>query len=95
MPRDYGANARSNDDADNPWSQYRRLVLQGLTNLDQDIEKLNTRLEEFQKETNRELGKIRGSVTSLKVQAGFIGAIAGTLFSGIVIAIAELLFKAK
>lgn len=103
MPRDYGQNSsRSGDDVDNPWSQYRRLVLQGLDNLDNDVEKLDRKLDTCTSDIKTDIGKLskelsdfkestKSDITALKVKAGFIGAIAGSIFSGIVMFVFKLL----
>ena len=50
------------------WSEYQRLVMSKLESLD-----------EGQKETRSEVGKLRTQMEVLKVKAGLWGALAGTV----------------
>jgi hypothetical protein len=46
MARDYGEEQfRREDDSSNPWSQYRRLILQRLERIDNDLGKLEVKQE--------------------------------------------------
>ena len=85
--------SRLNDDADNPWSQYRRLVLKGLETLDEDIDKLDRSTDASIKALTSQLNalevKVAKDIASLQAKAGLIGAIAGSLLSGIIAIIAH------
>ena len=105
MSRDYGDDQiRASDDASNPWSQYRRVIIRRLEELDEDTEKLTVNLEVLKKESNKSIDDFKAEVrlalkemstdvTTLKVRSAIIGAISGTVFAGIVSGVIKLIFK--
>lgn len=69
------------------WTEYRRLVLGELVRIERDIGSLHDKFDDLK--TN-DIGAMRVEIAMLKVKAGLVGAMTGTL-TGLAVAIGTYL----
>lgn len=70
------------------WAVYMKLVLSEIERLQESIDKLEDRIREIKE---KDLPHIETELATLKTKAMIIGALSGTIFSAIAIAVAELI----
>ena len=73
-----------NGNGSNGWTRYGKLVLSELERLQGDIDKIDERETDTRENL---IPSMNDKITALRVQAGFIGAIAGAIFSAIMYAV--------
>lgn len=103
-------NRYENPEERNSWSEYRRLITNGLADLDSDLKDLGKKVDENLKEadtkhsqrlekystdfTNFQL-KMTVEITKLNVKASLWGALGGSIVGAILVAVAELIILGK
>ena len=70
----------------NSWTEYRRLVIQGLKDLDTDMKALTERLDKLELQ-------FAIDITTLKTKSAMWGAVGGAVVSFLLAIIAELVVK--
>lgn len=68
---------RSVEDDGGPWNEYRRLVVR-------ELEGLNLRLTSLNDKLDGKLSAMQVDLITLKVKAGLLGALGGTVFGAVV-----------
>lgn len=81
----------------NPWSEYRRMVMQALEDLNADVEKVEQSVGNNNNEIWDKLNKIEikftSEITALQVKAGVVGGLSGMVASAIIVILLKVLFK--